>query len=638
MLRSRLVTMHLDRLDRAVVSSAPADATLLLNLFDDVSFYATRERIEQNLFGFTSWVGRIVDDPLSTVTFTRREGIVAGQVSTNGRTFEIRSIATGLFQIDEIDVRALPREREPLTTSGALPEPAPPALTGAIPQAAPVVDVLVFYTQAVRNRLGNAGVQARIAQAVTDANTAMERSAAGGSIRLVGAETLAFVENGDIEADLAALELNTTANQRRDALGADLVSLIINTPASGACGVSRIGPNPAFPFSLVAEPCISNYSFAHEIGHGLGGGHAPEDPGAVGWRSYSFGFKSTSPLPAFSTVMAYPCDGLSCPRVLHFSNPNAFYQSRLTGTLTQDNARTLREAFPIVEGFRSSGPPVAPPTAPLNPHALVSGSTVFLSWQGPVSGTASSYRVLAGSSRGASNFFNGSVGSVLALTTSVPPGVYYVRIVAENSVGPSPPSEELTITVGGANVVPGPPRGLSGRAYGNSVVLSWRSPNVGSTPSSYLMEVGSMPGAANLAVFGVGGPYLSQGNVPNGRYYVRVRSIGGGGASGPSNEIALRVGPEAVCQAPGAPIGLQFSLSGTLAAINWVAPSTGTTPFAYLIEVGSATGQANLFSGSVGAATTVSANLQVGSYFVRVRTMNACGTSGASNEVAFQLR
>lgn len=628
--------MHLDRLDGAVASPTAAGSTLYLNLFNDVSFSASRERIEQNLLGFTSWIGRVDDDPLSTVVFTRRDGIVAGQVSTDGRTFEVRSVAPGLFQIDEVDVTVLPRELEPLAPPGQLPMTAAPA-RAARPQAAPVVDVLVFYTPALRNRLGNAQAQARVAQAMADTNTAMARSNTGGSVRLTGAEVLPFVESTNILGDLEAFAANPMVAERRTSLGADLVSLITDAPYSDACGVGVIGPNSSFPVTLVAEPCIANFTLAHEIGHNLGAGHAPDDPQAGGWRSYSFGYKSPSPLPAFRTVMAYACANVNCRRVLHFSNPSVLFESRVTGTPTQDNARTLREALPLVEAFRSSGPPPAPPTAPLNPRAIVSGTTVFLSWQASASGTASSYRVQAGSVLGASNLFNGSVGNVLALTISAPPGTYYVRIVAENGLGASPPSGELTLVVGSASQVPGPPRTLSGQAYGNTVVLSWLAPNVGPTPGSYLIEAGSMPGGANLAVFGVGAPYLTLGSVPDGVYYVRIRSVGGGSAGAPSNEIALRVGPVPGCQAPGAPIGLQFSRSGAFVTIQWVAASSGTPPFSYLVEVGSGSGQSDLFTGTVGTATTVSANLAPGSYFVRVRTLNACGASGPSNQVSFQV-
>lgn len=503
-----------------------------------------------------------------------------------------------------------------------------------------MADVLVFYTPAVRRRLGDATAVARIVQAAVDTNTAIGRSEISGSVRLVGVEELSFTEGTEAGIDLLSFSENTRARQRREALGADLVSLVTEARYGSTCGVAFPGPDANAAYSLIPEPCFNQYSFAHEVGHNFGAGHATDDPAPDGWQPYSHGHKSPSTTPRFRTVMAYDCletYGVSCQRVLHYSSPDIRYRNHLTGTAEHDNARTLSEAFPLVEDFRATKAILEPPSPPLHPQGMVTGFSVFLSWQPPVTGIATNYRVVAGSTPGASNLFNGSVGTYLVLNTSAGPGTYYVRIVAENSLGVSPPSEELAIVVGGNDLIPGPPRSLKGQAFGDGVTLTWLAPNVGPTPSSYLIEVGSAPGTTDLVTFTSGGPFMYQGGVPNGLYYVRVRSQHVGLISAASNEVAVRVGPPAGCQPPGPPPGLTFSRSGPFVTLHWAPALSGSPPFSYIVEAGHSPTVANFFNGNVGPTTTVSATLPNGSYFIRTRTVNACGTSAPSMQVSFQV-
>lgn len=632
-LRSRVVSMRLERLGPPMAGPATSAPTLVINLFDDVVLSPEWERIEQDALGFTTWTGRVAGDPLSTLTLTRRDVTVSGQVSTGGRTFQIQSIGGGLYQVDEIDLQRLPGEHAPVLTQDQVPPFAAPSSTLAGPRGAPVADILVFYTPALQSRLGDP--IARIAQAVSDTNTALARSQVDGSIRLVGIEALPFVEGTDLQDDLTAFASNPTVLARRNAVGADLVALITNAPYGNYCGVAFLGPSPSAAFSVVPEPCFNQYSFTHEVGHNLGGGHAPEDGTGSGWKTYSYAYKSPSTSPRFRTVLAYDCESVTCPRILNFSSATVRHQTLATGNSGQDNARTIAEALPLVEDFKPIVP-TEPPSAPRNPRALTSGTLVFLSWQIPATGAVTNYRVLAGSSSGAVNLLNAPVGNVLALTTPAAPGTYYVRIVAENSAGSSPASEELVITVGGNDAIPGPPRGLAAQVYGSTVQLTWSPPNVGPAPASYLLEVGSAPGAADIGMYPSGGPYFYQGGVPDGLYYVRVRSQGGGTISAASSEVSFRVGPAPGCEAPDAPSSLFYSRSGNLVSLFWTAPSSAL-PLSYAIEAGTDAGLANLFNGSVGSTTTASAAVASGPYFIRVRATSACGTSAASNEVFIQV-
>lgn len=100
---------------------------------------------------------------------------------------------------------------------------------------------------------------------------------------------------------------------------------------------------------------------------------------------------------------------------------------------------------------------------------------------------------------------------------------------------------------------------------------------------------------------------------------------------------AARMQPRAVgatATAPGAPINLSTSSSGSSVALTWGAPLSGDAVTTYLIEAGSGSGLANLANVVTNNTATSFATSGVsnGTYYVRVRAQNASGTSGASNE------
>jgi hypothetical protein len=91
---------------------------------------------------------------------------------------------------------------------------------------------------------------------------------------------------------------------------------------------------------------------------------------------------------------------------------------------------------------------VLPPAAPVNAMGSVGPArSVYLSWTAaPAGGAPSGYRVLVGYVPGQTVYQFPTTQPFLG-ATNVPPATYYVRIVAENGAGVSPPSAELTIVV-----------------------------------------------------------------------------------------------------------------------------------------------------------------------------------------------
>lgn len=188
---------------------------------------------------------------------------------------------------------------------------------------------------------------------------------------------------------------------------------------------------------------------------------------------------------------------------------------------------------------------------------------------------------------------------------------------------------------------PGAPTSLTAASSGSSITLTWSAPTTGGTPSAYTIEAGSSSGSANLASFSTGSTAttFSSTGVASGSYFVRVKATNAGGTSSASNEAVLTVGGGACTAAPGAPgtLTLVTNASGTV-GLSWTAASG--SPTTYLVEAGSATGLANLVPGTDlgGTATSFTATgVARGTYFVRMRAKNTCGTGAASNEVVITV-
>jgi predicted phage tail protein len=185
----------------------------------------------------------------------------------------------------------------------------------------------------------------------------------------------------------------------------------------------------------------------------------------------------------------------------------------------------------------------ARPEAPTAVTAFMSGGRLTMTWAAALSGgPSSSYLVEAGSATGAANIATLPVQTRSFTFVPVPNGFYFLRVRAVNAAGVSPPSAEAMIVVGNVASPPGAPNFSSHDVAGSTVTLSWQAPTVG-TATTYIVEAGSAPGLANLAVANTGNANLtaSFAGVPPGTYYVRVRAANVLGAGVVSNERTIVV-------------------------------------------------------------------------------------------------
>ena len=89
---------------------------LTLNLFEDTVLTGVVEWAEPTFSGGYSVSGRLVDDPLGTVTLVVNGARVMGNVRTRGGVYRIRSTADGLFTVSEV-------EEPPLKCGVEVPHP-----------------------------------------------------------------------------------------------------------------------------------------------------------------------------------------------------------------------------------------------------------------------------------------------------------------------------------------------------------------------------------------------------------------------------------------------------------------------------------------------------------------------------------
>ncbi len=343
--------------------------------------------IIDNPGGGYSLSGDIAGDPLGTFLATIHEDALVASITTRKGLpghFAIAMNADGIHELQEIDPTQAP------VCGGALQ--APPGIgadkfrpgedaSKGNPGNAPrghrrkdnhqtIVDVMILYTEAARNDRG--GENATIAaanQAINWTNQAFINSGVDLAFRLVHTHEVDYSESGNYNTDLDRLRDPSDGymdgiHLLRDTYAADIVSMRFRGQGwGGVAGLGFLGngndKTTGFNVCKISTGIVHK-TFAHECGHNMGCGHhrVQNSPGpgifdyAAGWRWT--GNSGTQ----WRSIMAYhPGE-----RVAYFSNPNITYDSVVTGTATDYNARTLRETKSLVAGFREEDTLAVNPT------------------------------------------------------------------------------------------------------------------------------------------------------------------------------------------------------------------------------------------------------------------------------------
>ncbi|MCC7124277.1 MAG: fibronectin type III domain-containing protein [Acidobacteria bacterium] len=278
--------------------------------------------------------------------------------------------------------------------------------------------------------------------------------------------------------------------------------------------------------------------------------------------------------------------------------------------------------FEVVQlGWRGDSTPCTAPGAPTTLTSSVSGLSTSLSWMAPASGGAiGSYQLEAGSAPDRADLATVSLPSgTTSYAATAPPGTYYVRVKAQNACG-SAVSNEVTVVLTTVCALPGAPGQPSATVNAPDVSVTWTS---GSGATSHVFEAGLRPGAADLVNTVVAGNALAA-QAPPGVYFVRARGRNacGTGPASPDRQIAVG------CTAPGLTT-LSGTVDGGTVSFDWTAATNSSS---YVLEAGSAPGLSNIATLPV-TGTSFVVNAPPGTYYVRLRPINACGSGFASNEV-----
>ncbi|HSN70772.1 MAG TPA: zinc-dependent metalloprotease family protein, partial [Steroidobacteraceae bacterium] len=330
------------------------------------------------------------------------------------------------------------------------------------------------------------GIESRILSAIAAANQAYANSGLALQLNLVHMAETSYVESGDMGAALSALRIKgdgvmDDAHTLRDQYGADLVALV--NEDTNYCGIGYVMTSvssgfAAYAFSVTASGCISNQTFAHEVGHNQGNMHNREDSTNAGAYPYSYGFRRClTDGTGFRTVMSYSCNG--APRVNYFSNPTAYYNGYATGIAYESDpansaeaARSMANTASTIAAFRQ-GSVAEPPVAPSGLTATaLSASSVGLTWNDN-SSTESGHTV----ERSANGVDFAQIASLGSNTTSyvdnalAARSTYWYRVRAFNAAGASVASLPVEVTT--LDEAPASPGPVSAAPSGSTVAVSW---------------------------------------------------------------------------------------------------------------------------------------------------------------------
>jgi predicted phage tail protein len=278
------------------------------------------------------------------------------------------------------------------------------------------------------------------------------------------------------------------------------------------------------------------------------------------------------------------------------------------------------------------GPAAGVPQAPVEFRAHASAFTAHLSWTPPFYGPIpTGYLVEAGLTSGATFVTLPITGNTLSVP-GVPPGRYFVRVRAVNAVGLSLPSNEVALNLGaGGSTAFSAPRDFRAGINDRRLTLAWADAEAEGLPTGYVIEAGSSARLSNIASLPWSSRSFTFEGLPNGVYFIRVRSRRGAELSPATREVMIVVGNQP--SPPDLPRNFSHTVSGATLSLTWQAPLFGTAS-SYVIEAGTASGLSEIVVFNTGSAAQSATfnNVPSGTYYVRVRAVNGVGESVASDE------
>jgi peptidyl-Asp metalloendopeptidase len=545
------VEAHAGDIDEPLLSSGPAGITLAIPGGPDIE--VERQSHERRGVRSLVWRGRGQFDRNAKVTLTLHEGLLLGRIENGSDIFVVRPGSNGRTIVEKLnpdsfapewghDAATHGHDKVPALTTGdmmqeGLSAPAAPAADGTVQ----IVLMSVYTPQARAAAGGIAQIQAQIQAAVDQANSAFINSNMVARFFLAHTAEVAHNDAGNIETDLNWVTSNATVASLRDTHSADMVSLIVNN-GGNYCGIAWVQRNPGsgfanYAYQVTALGCLANSTLAHEHGHNMGMEHDPASAGiSPSDASYpwSFGHYVNG---AFRTIMSYDVCTISCPRILHFSNPDVLYNGVPTGVLDQrDNAHTGDLTAPIVANFRlgGGGSTNNPPAFTSDPITKPSGNQGQL-YSGSIAGDASdpdSDPLAFAKTSGPAWLSVASNGALSGTPGGGDVGLNTFAVSVSDGRGGSD-TATLQVTVATSLSAPS---NLTASATGvRTIALNWTDNSAGESGFQIERSVNGR-GFSQIATVGANVTSFSQSGLRRGRTYsYRVRAFNSSGYSAYSN-------------------------------------------------------------------------------------------------------
>jgi hypothetical protein len=370
LVRWRFVRVDLDRLTEL--------ESIVLNLFDDVTITAVREKVEHRSEGRYTWFGEVPGEEFNSVILTIENGDLVGGVRTDGKVYDVRPLGNGFHKVCQLDLSAFPRGsfsdvRLPDWDLGKTPEQWD---SYNYRDDGETIDIMVVYTDDAARATSN--INAEIQHAIDVANATYENSFISKRLRLVHTVEVNYVENGNPDADLDCITYNFAGcsldgiHDLRDKHRADIVSFWVERMDGGTIGKAWVMHTISQGFEAAAFNVIQRryaadpeFCLAHEVGHNMGAAHDTYVPNhAEGVFPYSHGYVwHWAGINCRPTIMAYYLyctdnNYLDIQKIGYWSTPLITYQLFPSPAMpignadTADNARTLSETALHVANFR----------------------------------------------------------------------------------------------------------------------------------------------------------------------------------------------------------------------------------------------------------------------------------------------
>lgn len=371
-IRSREMAIDFD-----AIASGEEGSSLHLPLFADVDLTIEVVSASTDASGVKVLRGyaRGLRSSRFLLSASNRSRSVIGYVElADGARYEVRRSGVSTRAV-EVDMGKVPPSR----CAADVPSPPSPEIaTRAASRSGPeTIDLLVVYdTTALSWANANGGIDVQVSQAVSKTNLALANSSIPLTINLLKTQAVSYSSTRNLTTDLAWVNASSEAATARNAVGADVVMLLVDTGvASGVTGIANAmkpGGSPNSPFCVTDVEVVAFAEIVpHELMHLLGAGHSTsqvQSPGP-GVSPYAAGGYFAVAGTKYHSIMSYYDDGsgVLAKDCLCYSSPTVAFMGSPTGSATADNQRCILENMGIVAAYRQRVQAPAPPPAPQAP-------------------------------------------------------------------------------------------------------------------------------------------------------------------------------------------------------------------------------------------------------------------------------